>query len=404
MAGQRAAAREEHEPAQRLLHEAAALLVEDPRARFAALMELIDALGGWDYAGTLAAAQQAEAVGAEIDEAAALRARLWVWAARSYIDPSFGFEHLRPQIESAVETFRAAGDIDGQLDAVEVLSIVDLGAAHWKDAAMWARVGLEVAAEHGLELRRGTFARWLTNALVWGNTDARESLRVIGELLPRETRRSSRGAMLSAAGILHGILGDRPAAEAAETESRAIGIELGYRRQWFRWTFTEYALDNLSGAIEAARAEDAALAEQGETGQRSTIVALQAWLLALSGESDEALRLAEEARRLGSADDAVTQILWQAAAGVAQSQLGNLEEADRLTAAAVAAAAQTDSVSAADAWEARAWVLARLGRRPEMLDAAERARELHAAKGSVNFLRRLDRFLAEQEATAPAKS
>jgi hypothetical protein len=60
-------------------------------------------------------------------------------------------------------------------------------------------------------------------------------------------------------------------------------------------------------------------------------------------------------------------------------------------------------VSAADAWEARAWVLARLGRRPEMLEAATKARELHAAKGSVNFLRRVDRFLAEQGAAAPAR-
>jgi class 3 adenylate cyclase len=401
-AGLLAAAREENEPARRLLREAAALLVEDPGARFGALMKLIDVLERLDYAGSLAAAQEAETVGAEIDEAAALRARLWVWASTSYLDPSFGFEQFRPQIESAVETFRAADDIDGMLDAVEVLSIADLGAAHWKDAAIWARVGLEVAAEHGLGLRRGTFARWLANALVWGDTDARESLRIIGELLPRETRRSSRAAMLSAAAMLHGILGDRGAAEAAETEARAVAIELGYRRQWFRWAFTEYALDNMPGAIEATRAEATALAELGETGQRSTILALQGWLLALTGDNEGAMRVAEEGRQLGSVDDAVTQILWRIAEGLAQAQLGNLEEADRLSVAALAVAAKTDSLSAADAWEARARVLALLGRRSEMLEAAAKARELHVAKGAVNFISRLDRFLAEQEAAAPA--
>jgi hypothetical protein len=38
------------------------------------------------------------------------------------------------------------------------------------------------------------------------------------------------------------------------------------------------------------------------------------------------------------------------------------------------------------------------------LDALAPALSLHAAKGSVNFLRRLDRFLAEQEVVPPAQS
>jgi hypothetical protein len=165
--------------------------------------------------------------------------------------------------------------------------------------------------------------------------------------------------MLSAAGTLHGILDDRAAAEASETEARAVVTELGYRRQWFRWAFTEYALDNVPAALEAARLEDAALEALGETGQRSTMIGLQAWLLALTGENDDAVRLADQARLLGSSDDAVTQILWHAAAGLALGQLGNLDEADRLTAGAVETATGTDSLSAADAWEARARVLAR---------------------------------------------
>ena len=134
------------------------------------------------------------------------------------------------------------------------------------------------------------------------------------------------------------------------------------------------------------------------------MVGMQAWMLALTGDSEAAVRAAEESRQLGAIDDAVTQILWQASAGLAQGQLGNLEEADRLSAGAIAAAADTDSLSSADAWEARARVLAMLGRRSEMLEAAAKARELHVAKGAINFISRLDRFLAEQEAAAPATS
>jgi tetratricopeptide (TPR) repeat protein len=239
---------------------------------------------------------------------------------------------------------------------------------------------------------------------VWGNSDARESLRNLDELLARETRRSSRAALLSGIALTYGVLGDRAGAEAADAEAQAIAAELGIRRPWFRWAFTTYALDDVPAALEAARAEAAALAALGETGTRSTMLAFQAWLLALRGEGDDALPVANEARQLGAVDDAVTQILWQAAAGLAQGQLGNLEEADQLTAGAVAAAAKTDSLSAADAWEARARVLVMLGRQSEALEAARRSRELHVGKGAVNFIRRLDRFIAEQEVAAPASS
>jgi len=202
--------------------------------------------------------------------------------------------------------------------------------------------------------------------------------------------------------LLHGVVGDRSAGEAAAAEAAAISDELGERRHWFRYAFMEYALDNIPAALDAARAEVAALAALSETGARSTMVGLQAWMLALTGDSEAALQAADESRQLGAQDDAVTQIIWRMAAGLGHGQLGNLEEADRLTAEAIELAASTDSLSAADAWEARARVLAMLGRRSEMLHAAGRARELHAAKGSVNFVRRLDRFLAEQEAAAPA--
>jgi class 3 adenylate cyclase len=399
-AGRRAAARDDYDPAQRILREAEALLEEDADARFEALMVLVDVLGGRDYEGTFEVAQQAEAVAADIGEAAVLRARLWVWAAQSYTDPSFRFEHLRPQIEAAVERFRATGDVTAMLDAVEVLSISDLNVAHWNDAARWARVGMDVAIEHGREDRRSTFARWLANAVSWGTANARDSLATLDALLAAEPRRSARAAILSSVSMLRGLLGERPGADAAEADAVAIATELGERPSHFRKAFKEWALDDVPAALEAARMEAAALERLGETGQRSTITALQGWILALQGESEEALHLGELGRELGSPDDAVTQMIWRLAVGLALGQLGNLAEADRLTAEALDVAATTDSLSAADAWEARARVLWLLGRREEMLEAAGRARELHAQKGSVNFIRRLDEFVATTQAAA----
>jgi class 3 adenylate cyclase len=394
-AGRRASARDDIQPAIRLLSRAEALLVEDAQARFDALLALVEAVSLQDYARGLRVAEQAEAVGRELGELAELRGRLWVWASRAWTDPEFRMSEIRPEVEAAIERFRAAGDVDALLDAVQVKLFVDLNGAHWRETAESARLGLQIATETARDLRRGDFARWLSNSLLWGSADATESLATIDALLSTEIRRSTRASILSAVSTLHGIIGDRAGSDAARAEAVAIGRELGSRPEMFRHAFAQYALDDLPGALQSARAEAADLASRGETGQRSTMVGLQAWVLVLMGQDAEAVRAAEEARQLGAADDAVTQIIWRAAAGVAQARLGNAEESDRLTLEAIAIADQTDSLNSATAWDARAMALAAFGRRSEALEAARRARDQHVAKGAVNFIRRTDALIAE---------
>jgi len=193
---------------------------------------------------------------------------------------------------------------------------------------------------------------------------------------------------------LRGILGNRPGAEAAATEAAAIREELGLRENVFRLAYTELALGDLPTALRLARTEAAALEAMGDTGQRSTMVGLAAWILALTGEDDvEALRLAAESRKLGAEDDAVTQILWRIGEGVVRARVGEVELADRLTLEATDIADSTDSLDAGSAWLARAMVLTTHGRRAEGTAAARRARELFAAKGFVTALRRVDAIL-----------
>jgi class 3 adenylate cyclase len=399
-AGQRAAARDEFGPAERLLREAEQLLTRDVGARYEALLALVAVLWGRNYSTMIDVAREAEVVGRAIGELAELRGRLWALAARSWVDPTFGFETVRAEVEAGVERFRRAGDPAALLDGLEVLVIVDLNAAHWNDAAALAREGIEVATEHGFDVRRSDFARWLANALVWGNTDARESIAVIEDLLRVETRRSVRSAFLGGLSALHGIVGDAAGSKAADDEAFAINRELGERSHRFRHAFAQYALGDLPAAIAGTAQEASELEKIGETGQRSTMLALQALVLALLGRYEGAIDAAEAVRALGSPDDAVTNILWRIAEGLAKAQLGELVTADRLTAEALELAATTDSLNAADAWEARARVLWMLGRRDEMLQAAARARELHVRKGAVNFVKRLDAFLADAAAQA----
>jgi len=395
-AGQRTAERGEDSTAVRLLSQAEGLLVEEPATRFDTLLRLVYVGYSEDYVATLRAAQRAEAVAAELGDLAMRRAQLWVSLARSHTDPAFQISEIRAEAESAARAFETAGDIDAILDAHVVMIFIDADAGHWRDTATSARLGLDSAATAGHEQRREDFAIWLSNAHVWGSTDASDSLTTIEGLLASTSRRVTRADLLSAAGILHAILGDRPGAETAQLEATSIWDDLGHGNSDFRDAYMRYALDDFQDALRLVRNEAADLERRGETSARSTIVGLEAWILALTGEDEEATRAADESRHLGAPDDAITQILWRAAASVVLARRGEAEEADRISAEGVGIADGTDSFDAGTAWLARAQVLSIHGRRPEASDAAWRARELYAAKGFVNGIRRAEALIVQE--------
>ena len=121
-------------------------------------------------------AQRAEVVAGEIGDLAVRRARLWVSIVRSGMDPSFQISEIRADAVSAALAFEEAGDVEAILDAYVVLIVIDLNAAHWREMAASARLGLELASITGRDRRRGDFVEWLSAAHVWGSTDATESI------------------------------------------------------------------------------------------------------------------------------------------------------------------------------------------------------------------------------------
>jgi len=392
-AGRRAGERDELQPAIRLLSRAAELLVEDVPGRYETLLRLASVAYLDDYTVVLRAAREAEAIGPAIGELATLRAHLWVSSARSMTDPTFLLSETRAEAEAAARAFDAAADVDGATDCTLMLMQIELGLARWTEAARWARIGIERSEAAGRERQRQDFAGWLANALLWGPTDARQSLETIEGLLGSVTRRLTRSSLLSSMAVLRAIAGDREGAEPAEVEAAAIRQELGARRSEFRHAYMAYALDDLPDAARLARAEAVELERMGDTGQRSTMVGLEAWIHALLGNDDDALRCAAESKALGAPDDAVTQILWRVGQGVALARRGQAADADRVTQEAVDIAADTDSMDAGTAWFARALALAILGRAPESSDAAKRAKAMYEAKGSVNALRRAEALI-----------
>jgi hypothetical protein len=399
-AGRRTADREEAASAIRLLSRAEALLVDDPRARFDVLLRLVEVVYSQDYPTALRAARQAEAVAGALGPLSVRRAQLWVASVRTMSEPAFLVSEMQADAERSIADFQAAGDIEGVLDCLQILVVVQLNLAHWTDAVAWARRGVDVAAAAGLERQRSAFAAAIANALVWGATPIAEGLATIDELLAATTRRAARSLMLSTRGVLLALAGDRRGYEAAIGEATAIRTELGLPSLVFRTAYAEYGLDDLPAAVQASRAAAADLEQRGETGARSTMLGLASWALVLQGLDDEALEAAAEARRLGAEDDAVTQIQWRAATSVAVARRGEATEADRLSLEALEIAGDTDSIDAATAWLARSITLSLLGRARESSDAARNARDIAAAKGSVNVVRRAEALMGGGSSTA----
>ena len=241
-AGRRAAEREEIQSSMRLLSQAEGLLVDDPAARFETLLLLIDSGFNADLIANTAWAEQAEAVAATLGDLPLRRARLWAAAVRGFTDPTFLLTDIQDDVEAAVRDFEAAGDVDALLEAILVLNLIHLNAAHWADTVASAQRGLELATTFGRERRREDFADWMTNALCWGQTHAAEGIATIEALLPSTRRRLTRAWLIQAIGLLRAFLGDGPGAEAAQAEAAAIWEELGQRPNEFRHAFARYAL------------------------------------------------------------------------------------------------------------------------------------------------------------------
>ena len=394
-AGRRTVDRDEIPTAVRLLSQAEALLAEDPAARFDVLLELVDVGFDEDMLTTMRAAQRAEAVAEDLDDLARRRARLWISGVRGFSDPAFVLSDIRVEVEEAARAFEEAGDISARLDAHVVAVVIEMNAAHWRDSATWSRLGLELAVAAGHQRRGEEFATWRAVAELWGSTHATESLATLEALLGSMSRRLTRARVFEGIALVRALLGDRPAAEAAHFQATSIWDELGQRSPEFLHAYIRYALDEFPEALRLCRIESADFERRGETGRRSTMVGLEAWILTLTREDDLAARAADLSRRLGAPDDAVTQILWRASESVVLARRGAAAEADRVSAEGIVAADGTDTFEAGTAWLARAMVLSILHREAEATEAARRAREHYAAKGFLNGVRRAEALIVE---------
>ncbi|MEP6469455.1 MAG: hypothetical protein ABJC24_06750, partial [Chloroflexota bacterium] len=398
-AGTRALARNDLHAASNLLSRSAAL-VGDERERSELLLHVADSTA---MMGDLVHAkqwqQQARDAAANAgDDILEMRAELEQLGLTWFMDPTFDEGRILDLTDRLAALGVERGDKQALVAAELARADVFLSRCRWTEcfAALDRARALIDPLEDPRRWRLATGFRW--NALRWGPVPADEAIaRIDADEPGNETlafARLSSTAPLLAMQDLFDEARARIEAGKRYVSERGLQLLLG------GIAFGSGTIETLAGDLEAAVREFAlgidALGPMGETGARSTLVALQAGVLYRLGRRDEMDAALQLSRDIGAPNDISTQAIWRTVAGMAAADDGHLDRAEELVDEAVALVEPTDFLEMrAEAFEALAHINARAGRMDGWTAALQRALAEHEQKANLVAAKRV-RELLEQ--------
>jgi predicted ATPase/class 3 adenylate cyclase len=246
------------------------------------------------------------------------------------------------------------------------------------------------AVEHAVEHARlagstrwdGELPAWKSAALFYGPTPVADAMRWYEEQQPTHPVALTQRAMLEA--MLGNFERARALANAAEETAAEFGQNLWLAVGGMALWEIETLAGDVTAAEEAVRRSCELLENLGEMGYRYNAVSQLAASLVALGRLDEAEELTRWAQEGADPGDISSQILWQQARALVLARRGRVDEAERLAAAAVSLAEETDMLN----WQARALAdLAEVYVVQERLEDAraklERASSLYEQKGNA---------------------
>jgi tetratricopeptide (TPR) repeat protein len=344
-----------------------------------------------------AAAAAAEAVEqrafASGDEVGALRSRLLRARVAAQLPPEDGTARepsaeLLAVAEEARPVFARAGDDLALAEAWFATAFVNLIRCRWGPMLE----AVERSAEH---TRRAGPAQWEAELGVWQSTAMFYGPTFVDDALRwHESRPTRHPIPLSQRAMLEAMREDfgraRALADAADTAANEFGQHLYLASGGMaRWEIETLAGD-VAAAERAIRRSCELLEELGDVGYRGNALSQRASSLCALGQLGEAESLSRLAEELSPPDDAASQMLWRQVRARVLARRGWHAEAQRLAAAAVALAEQTDMVNFhAEALADLAEVHGLAGNVQEANDLFSRALDRFEQKGNRAALRRV---------------
>ena len=402
-AGRRAFARGDTPAAGNLLRRAAALLPTDAPTRIELLTELADALmegGGFDEARVVLT--EADEVATRLNDARLhARATLGWRTLELHTSSGSGIGDVLADAGRAIATFEAGEDQAGMARAWRLLMLAHGTAGAYDDAAAAAQQVVEHARAAGDARLASRGAIGYAVSALHGPTPASEALRRSEQLaIEVAGDRKAEAIIFGVLAQLHAMRGDFEQARALYGQARSMLHELGPSVTAASTSTESSRVELLAGDLAAAerelRRDHAALSELGERYYLSTVTALLAGVLEARGELAEAEALSRSAEELADEDDVDSQVAWRSARARVLALTGRSDEATRLAEEAVELAAGTVDIALHGLTLLELGiVLRRTGRDGEAEAAWRAAVEIYERKEDVVSAARARALLAE---------
>ena len=409
-AGRAALTRDDLPAAIGLFERATALMPDGEPARGRLLPELGAALtdaGRLPDAERVLDAAIAEAAAAD-DVTAAAHAQVARLFVRLQVDPEAGTREARERFDSLLEAFTSAGDDLGLGRLWRLRALV-----HWIEArsseadAAWLRA-VEHAERAGDERGWSNALSWLTSSAVNGPAPVEDAIARC-ESIRDQLRgyRREQALVLDHLAGLEAMRGEVAAARRLIAERKALMAELGVTMHTavsHDEAFVALLSGDAAGAEAVLRDGYARLSEMGEKALLASTATMLAHSIIEQGHRDDAWEFTQVAEETAAADDLSAQIGWRSARARILAQRGEIDEAKRLNAEALALAARTDWLSEhADALLSQAEVLGLAGEASAAADALRDAIALYERKGNTIGAGRARSMLAT-EVSASARA
>jgi hypothetical protein len=382
-------------------------LATDTRARAALLLDLSEVLSITDrWVEAQRACQEGGALAAEAgDPPLQWRARVVDAAQRLWSDSRYDFAEAERTAAEAAAFFAGIGDDQGLILAHDLQATVHLGRLEWSKAMEVNRRAWELATQLGDNARAETQLRAIVMNAAWGPTPVDELLAIAEAALPRLSA-MGRAHVLAFAALGRALRGELVGAREDIARAREVLRELMgseeppmFTAGWVELVGGDWAL-----AESTLAATSAAFGAMGETGARSTIVALQAYARFELGRPDaDVLELLDLARRMGSADDATTTAVVALVEALRGARAGRVQDAERAIETATAVLAPGDFLHLQGIGRRdRARIGHLRGADAEAADDLGAALRLFSAKGALAEVPRTQRLADAMAAEAAA--
>jgi class 3 adenylate cyclase/tetratricopeptide (TPR) repeat protein len=399
VAARRAGARGDASATERLLTRAAGLVPPNDDLRLQLLWELsmpLFEIGAFD--------RMAE-IERELRASGETRYQVYGDLIRHYaslnVDPNFNLVELRAGADAVITRLRELDDHAGLSRAYFLRAVPPWNELQAEEAQAYIRKGIDEARLAGSRAFERDALSWLVPTFPLGPMPVDEGLAQLEQLRPEVAGLLHAEASLErGAARLLAMRGDFEQARTLNAKSRATLTELGQHVLAAGYVLGDGFVEMQAGDLEAAvgylRTGDEALAQVGERGFRSTVVADLAVALARLGDGDAALRYADLSAELAPDRDLASHSGWRSARALVLAQRGEFAEAERLAREAVELLADSDFLGEkALKQQILGEVLAAAGRREAAEAAFAAAIAFSEQKGDVVSVARVRRLRDE---------